>query len=226
MKEDLRRRCMLRAAAQRQALLAQHRQASEAISMAALVADELRRTPIGGEARPSAWSEADELRLQAQLGREAYLELMAATEESLLQELQRHAREPAGAAQNDEWALAQEYEDYLLSEDERFTAQGEVMPSESPLEILCPLCVAAPLKQTADGCVTCSAAATGCALHLDARGHPAPLELLRERMDTLLREHSQRCAGQACCRLPLPAERSLGMLLFCCPACGVATGVV
>ena len=66
IKEDLRRRCLVRAAAQRQALLAQHRQASEAISMATIVAEELRRTPVGGDAaRPSAWSEADEATLQA-----------------------------------------------------------------------------------------------------------------------------------------------------------------
>ena len=92
--------------------------------------------------------------------------------------------------------------------------------------VLCPLCARGLLTLAPDGCVACSAAADGCALRLDARGHPAPIELLRERMDALLCEHGRRCGGPPSCRLPLPAERHLGMLLFCCATCGVATGVV
>ena len=195
--------------------------------MASIVAEELRRTPVGGEARPSAWSEEDEALLQAQLGREAYLELMAATEESLLQELESVVSVDATTSAS-EWSSEQEYEEFLAAEDAMLAAQGvAAQPSDSQhASVLCPLCVRAPLALTADGCVTCSAAGDGCAMRLDARGHPAPLELLRERMDTLLREHARQCGGQACCRLPLPAESSLGLLLFCCPACGCAVGVV
>ena len=227
VKEDLRRRCLVRAAAQRQALLSQHRQASVAISMASIVAEELRSVRAGGEAaRPSAWSEEDEALLQAQLGREAYLELMAATEETLLRELDQEASMACGSS---EWSMAEDYEEYLTAEDALIAQlDGETTP---PLDggstgVLCPLCVRAPLTLTADGCVKCSAAGDGCALQLDAKGHPAPIDLLRERMDALLREHGQRCNGPPCCRLPLPAERPLGMLLFCCHVCGVVTGVV
>lgn len=196
--------------------------------MASIVAEEVQRSRTGSDAaRPSAWSDADEALLQTQLGREAYLELMAATEESLVREL----------SQQGEGAVAEEYEDYLAAEDALLAQQ--IAESDSQYEyasspgaepdgasILCPLCVRAQLTVTADGCVACCGAADGCPLRLDARGHPAPLELLRERMDTLLREHGHRCSGQPICRLPLPAERPLGMLLFCCPACGIATGVV
>ena len=234
IKEDLRRRCLVRAAAQRQALLGQHRQASMAISMASIVAEELRKCCSGGaEARPSAWSEMDEARLQEQLGQDAYLELMAATEESLLREMhQVEALAQAGGADNEE----QEYEEYLAAEDALY-AQSAAEGAEPSLlldadassmedRVLCPLCVRARLVLLPDGCIACSAAGDGCMLRLDARGHPAPLALLRERMDRLLREHSQHCQGAPCCRLPLPAERHVGMLLFCCVSCGTATGVV
>ena len=188
--------------------------------MASIVADELRRTQTGSEtARPSAWSEADEATLQAALGREAYLELIAATEETLLRELQREDAVDGGSS-------AQEFEEYLAAEDALLAQDFETSSPVSESAVLCPLCMRARLILTADGCVACSAAADGCALHLDARGHPAPLDLLRERMDVLLREHAQQCGGPPCCRLPLPPERQIGMLLFCCPACGIATGVV
>lgn len=233
IKEDLRRRCLMRAAAQRQALLAQHRQAADAISMAAIVADEVRRTRTGSDAaRPSAWSEADEALLQVQLGREAYLELMAETEEMLLHELQQHHGSSSDTSA--ESAMTHEYEDYLAAESDLLehlaavdsAASPPFTEAESESSILCPLCLRARVTQTADGAVACAAAGDGCALYLDARGHPDPVGLLRTRMEALLREHGQRCSGAPQCRLPLPTERPLGMLLFCCTTCGLVTGVV
>ena len=215
----------------------QHRHASEQLSMASIVAEELRRSP-SETARPSAWSEADEARLQATLGREAYIELMAATEEELVRELQQQEEAAAAAAAAGSGAAptgsvadgALEYEEFLEAEDALLQQIAEAEAADGglggPSNVLCPLCVRAPLVLTADGCVACSAAGDGCALRLDARGHPQPLELLRERMDTLLREHGQRCGGPPCCRLPAVHERHLGMLLFCCNTCGVSVGVV
>ena len=69
-----------------------------------------------------------------------------------------------------------------------------------------PLCVRSTLALSGDGHVMCRSGLDdgSCPLRLPAQGHPAPIELLRERMDVMLREHSQQCGGQACCRLPLP----------------------
>ena len=243
IKDQLRRRCLMRAAEQRHALLAKSRAleglamdasdmapaAMDTIDMAAIVADEVRRARAGEDASgPQSWDEADEARLQAQLGRDAYLELMAAAEQSLIDELETGAGGGSG-----EWLMAQEYEAYLAAEEEDLSlaaaadAEYSSQPEAGDATVLCPLCVRAHLTLTSDGCVACSGAADGCTLRLDARGHPAPLELLRERMESLLSEHGRRCGGQPCCRLPLnPAEQALGMLLFCCPVCGIATGVV
>jgi len=63
-------------------------------------------------------------------------------------------------------------------------------------------------------------------LLLDARGHPAPIELMRERMCALLDEHGGRCRAHPVCRLAAPAERHVGTLLFACQVCGVLAAVV
>lgn len=234
--EDLKRRCLARASAAREQLRAQHRfmgdssetrSQTDASLVSAIIAEELRRVPPGqSEARPSAWSEADEAALQAALGKDAYLELMAATESELLRECERDAQQVEMDEQcriAGEWSAgaAREYDEYLAAQAEEHEATGD---EQGESAVLCPLCVRSRLTLSPDGFVTCCGA--DCALRLDARGHPAPVELLRERMDTLLQQHTQRCGGQPCCRLPLPAETSLGMLLFCCPACGCAVGVV
>ena len=119
--------------------------------------------------------------------------------------------------------LQQEYDMYMTAQAEEHDATGDEAGA-----VLCPLCVRSTLALSGDGHVMCRNGLHdgSCPLRLPAQGHPAPIELLRERMDVLLREHSQQCGGQACCRLPLPAESSLGLLLFCCPACGCAVGVV
>lgn len=211
-----------------------------------IVAEELRRkTPgSGSDAQPSAWSEADEAALQATLGREAYLELMAATEEVLLRELGGDLPTDELGGDDHQFtqsaAAAREYEEFIAAQAESFEDEDDGFGEDAA--VLCPLCVRSTLVHKSDGFIVCrreslggtSAQPTwkqcgesgGCTLRLDARGHLAPLELLRERMDVLLREHSQRCTGQACCRLPQPAEQSLGMLLFCCTTCGTTTGVV
>jgi hypothetical protein len=232
--EDLRRRCLARASAAREQLRAQHRSIgssgeerhADVSIISAIVAEELRRTPHRdgpSEARPSAWSEADEAALQAALGKEAYLELMAATEETLLREYENGADDDHHHA--DHWSsdAAREYEMYVAAQAEEHDATGDEAGA-----VLCPLCVRSTLTLSGDGHVTCRGGLHegSCPLRLPAQGHPAPIELLRSRMDTLLHKHSQQCGGQACCRLPLPAESSLGLLLFCCPACGCAVGVV
>ena len=225
MNEDLRRRCLARAAAAReQQRMANRNSNDQKTTLSAIVAEELRRdtmVPTEVDARPSAWTEADEAALQEALGQEAYLELMAATEESLMHDL-GYGQDGMQRRQLQHWEDAEaEYEAY---EAAQAAVALDAAEDQQHDQVLCPLCVRANLLHTSDGFVSCTN--EQCALRLDARGHPAPLELLRERMDLLLREHSQRCQGQACCRRPLQTEQSLGMLLFSCPTCGTTCGVV
>ena len=189
--------------------------------MASIVADEMRRARSGeAEARPSAWSETDDANLQVMLGRDEYLVLMAEAEEALMREIEL---EEAMMAPNGE----HEYEEYLAAEEAMLAAAEGDASQPSDADVLCPVCVRAPLLLTAEGCVACSAASDSCTLRLDARGHPAPLEHLRARMETLIRDHSRSCSGAHTCRLPTNAtEAALGMLLFSCSTCGVVTGVV
>ena len=92
--------------------------------------------------------------------------------------------------------------------------------------VLCPLCERGALLHTADGWVVCNRGAAGdCALRLWAEGHPAPVELLRERMATLLSQHGLACRGRARCRLPTEFEAT-GRLLMSCETCGSNVEVV
>ena len=92
--------------------------------------------------------------------------------------------------------------------------------------VLCPLCERGALLHTADGWVVCNRGAAGdCALRLWAEGHPAPVELLRERMATLLSQHGLACRGRARCRLPTEFEAT-GRLLMSCETCGSNAVVV
>lgn len=185
-----------------------------------IIAEELRQTNRDsmGQSRPSAWSEADELLLQQQLGREAYIELMQATEATLI-------AEELESGHGSGMAADEEYEAFLEAEAAQLAAEAEAAHMTTD-GVMCPLCVRSTLVVDSNGWIVCGAAGGGCGLRLDARGHPAPLELLRARMDALLTEHGQRCRGQASCRLPAPAEAPIGHLLFCCPACGTVVGVV
>jgi hypothetical protein len=251
-KEDLRRRCVVRAAAQRADLVARHRGGSVAAAAAAAAQDIIRAELAAWSASPpdsgGAWREEDEVQLQATLGRDAYLDLMAATEEQLLRELGGEVLREVdggcscsslvaggsgggsgcyggGGSGADDEAVAHEYEAYLRAEEEAAAAAAADADADA---VPCPLCVSAPLQLGADGCIECSLAPLGgCALRIDARGHAAPLRLLRERMCALLEEHQARCPAVASCRLPCtPAEAQLGVLLFGCGTCGLCTGVV
>lgn len=244
VKEDLRRRCIVRAAAQREALIARARGGAAPLGTSALAQDIIKVELMALSAPPgasspscSAWSEADEVRLHATLGREAYLELMSATEESLLRELEGagwsggSGGDGGGSSAADDEATVEAYEAYLREEEVQALAAADG-PAAGSLEAVdsvpCPLCVRAPLQLGAGGCVECSLAPTGgCALRIDTHGRAAPLQLLREQMCVLLEEHRARCPAQASCRLPLsPAEAQLGQLLFGCGACGLCVGVV
>ena len=226
LKDDLRRRCLLRVTAQRAALIAQSRQTGDAAAACrGILAEELHQAlnagTSGASRQPSSWSEADEVRLQAQLGQEGYLELMAAAEEALLNEMRKDL-EMIGDTHG---AAAGEYEALLEAEEQLLAAQAAGGPGAGD-DVLCPLCVRSSLVLAADGFVCC---VDGCGLRLDARGATAPpLELLRDRMCSLLTEHGLHCNGKACCRLPQgPAEQQeLGSLIFSCATCGIGARVV
>ena len=91
----------------------------------------------------------------------------------------------------------------------------------------CPLCGEGVAWQT-QGALACSRNAShGCAFHLFTHDHPAPLQLLRERMSTLLQQHAASgCHGIARCRLPGFGEAGAGRLLLECETCRVQTTVV
>lgn len=245
LKEDLRRRCAARVAAQRAALVQQRRQqhgGGGSDEMEEALATELRWS--GGCSRtaplpaPHAWSEADEARLQQQLGREGYLELMAATEEALLRELESDVAGLDSGPCFSETAAVSEYEEFLAAEEAAAAEQMALAGAGGDVGIdvgvdvdvdavLCPLCFRAGLV-TCDGWVTCPAQ---CGLRLDARGAADgsdPIELLRWRLNTLHSDHGRRCtAGPGGCRMPLPAEQAaLGLLAFGCDVCGYCARVV
>jgi hypothetical protein len=206
---------------------------AEGLSISQIVAEELQHTPVGrGDATASAWTETDDAQLQATLGRDAYLELMAATEELIMRELEQHgegALDAEEAANGEAAAAVHEYEAYLAAEAESAREAEALLAEGSTDAVLCPLCARGTLIVAPDGIVVCTCSQiAACPLRLDARGHPAPIDVLRERMDALITEHSRHCDGLASCRLPTLAEQQqgLGMLLFCCSTCNARVGVV
>lgn len=241
----LRKRCLERAQQKRQELLSQRRLSGveDALQMADTVGHwrEIVQAELFAVARPSrgapsvvAWSEADEARLQQHLGPDGYLELMTATEEALLQELDADL---AGLSNGglDPDGSAREYESFLAQEDALMAARAEetVASTSADGSVLCPLCLRSSLCMLADGTtIVCGRAAAdggGCTLRLDSRGQPAPLELLRERMCLLLNEHGNRCRGCAYGRLATPQEQAAGaaaILLLTCVQCGMDAPVV
>ncbi len=239
-RDELRRRCIVRAAEQRHHLLAQLRGASTSDICQDIIRKELNA--VGTR----SWAEEDEVQLQEALGREAYIDLMAATEQSLQCEIERAVSELDGGGdaamrigaspleQEQELAL-REYESFLAAQEAEMVAYAADIAESSPSfgaadsvdAVPCPLCVSAPLVVTSDGCVECSSRAAGrCGLRLETHGHPAPLQLLRDRMCRLLEEHGARCRGRACCRLPSATEATMGLLLLSCSTCGLCVGVV
>ena len=73
--DDLRRRCVMRAAKQRAELVMRNRMTGDTLSAAQIIAQELRAASTDSSS-PSAWTEDDEAQLLASLGRDAYVELM------------------------------------------------------------------------------------------------------------------------------------------------------
>ena len=237
LKEDLRRRALARVAEQRAALVQRRRTepgVSNALDMELQWASMGGSRAAGGSTSMSslAWTEADEARLQEQLGHEAYLELMAATEEALLRELESDVTD---LDQEEERRVAEacaisEYEELLLDEELQelsgLESGGGGAAVSSDDVVLCPLCWRAGLALDGLGFVTCAAQ---CGLRLDARGATSPpLELLRARLNTLHTDHSRRCTASAGgCRITLPSEQeTLGLLAFGCDACGYCARVV
>ena len=227
LKEDLRRRCLARVAEQRATLVSQRRRAHIAIeadgcemdTLATGRADAIGSTAAAPSNTPIAWTEADEARLQAQLGHEGYLELMAATEEALLRELEQDL-----TCLGEDASATREYDDYLAAEEQYAFAQ--MAAGECDDGVLCPVCFQANLQLDAEGFVACAAR---CGLYLDARqaaGHP--LELLRSRLNALHLDHGQRCGGMVACRMTAPGaeQAALGPLAFGCDVCGYCARVV
>jgi hypothetical protein len=229
-KDDLRRRCLARLAQKRSSLVEHRRDMQLSSQLRGIIAEELRQDSIPRSIRPqpSAWTEADEARLRESLGDDGYAELMSATEEALLQELQQDISllGDGGLA-----ATQEEYEQFLAAEEEQLRLaceEARMLESASSMSsgeaVLCPLCARVPVHLDSEGWVACTAS---CGLRLDARGAPSsPVELLRDRMCTLLTEHGRSCTGMAFCRMTLPTEAHFGRLLFCCEQCRVCSGVV
>ena len=94
-----------------------------------------------GSAATTAWNEHDEALLQQHLGRDGYLELMTATEEALLRELQSDLAFLSGGDAS-EYGAAREYEAFLAQEDALVAASADeldALPGEDA--VLCPLCM-------------------------------------------------------------------------------------
>jgi hypothetical protein len=235
--DSLRHRCLQRAQQKRQELLLTTRlqpggrspAAADAAHWREIVHAELNAVGRSERAAGAAWSEVDEALLQQQLGTDGYLELMMATEEALVRELD------ADLAQLGADGSAREYEAFLAHEAAVLAASADEQHSAPQGEeaVLCPLCMRGTLVLLADRTtIVCDRAAAdggGCNLLLDARGHPAPLEAVRQRMCLLLGEHAQRCGGCAYGRLPTLHEQAAGApcaLFLSCAQCGVNVPVV
>lgn len=209
--EGLRRRCLSRARQQRCELIQRSRQdgggadaaaaALETPSLHGIVASELRSAAAGWSA--ADWSAADR----------DYVDIMAALEQQLLRDLEADVAS----------LVEDEYLAYESSEEARLQQLLASDSAHGADAVLCPLCYQGYLNVSTEGCIECS---SPCPLRIDARGHPAPLELLRERMCSLLQQHGCGCDGIPSCRLPSVSERSLGMLVLSCERCGLLTGVV
>ena len=214
-RQDLRRRCMIRAKQHRTELLAAARGTDTQLRTLchSIVACEME-SPGGAAFRSPADAAGSSDDSMADLGHDEYVEMMAAMEEEIERELRAelHALEPC---------VEQELADYEAYERAKFEASAA---DPECAAVLCPLCMQGQLTLAAAHCVACDRA--GCALRLETGGHPAPIEMIRERMCALMDEHARHCGATACCRLPTPAERQHGALFFGCPACGVNAVVV
>ncbi|KAL1524277.1 hypothetical protein AB1Y20_019180 [Prymnesium parvum] len=227
--EALRERCVQHAQQRRQLLLWERRGAPSSKApdpqLQAIVRAELNSV----SSRPSArWTEADEAELQAELGPEGYLELMAATEAELLHELQADLAHLHGAVID---GHVREYESYLEQEQALLCAGAEAAVWMGAESVLCPVCMRGALhfNGAAVVCSRHSSDGAGCPLWLQAQPHPEPLEVLRERMSALLDEHGRGCQAVPRCRMVSAHEQAAGVaacLLLDCTQCGSHAPVV
>ena len=217
-RQDLRRRCMIRAKQHRTELLAAARGTDtqlRTLCHSIISAEMEESSPRGAAFRSPAGAAGSSDDHMHNVGHDEYVEMMAAMEEEIERELRAELH--GGLAP----CVEQELEDYEAYERAKFEESSGEPESAA---VLCPLCMQGQLALTPTRCVACDRA--GCALRLDAGAHPAPIEMLRERMCTLMDEHGRRCHATPGCRMPTPAERQHGALFFGCPACGMHAAVV
>ena len=209
----LRQRCLRRARQQRSELIRQSRDMGSPASVESPLTPDALNGIIASELRTAAAHNG--LAALADAGGSTdYLELMAALEQEVLRDLA-----------NDVSSLMEE--EYLAHESSEEAHIQHLLADALPHDddkVLCPICYSHHLMLSVDGRIECEG--DGCPLRLDARGHAAPLELLRERMCTLLQQHSETCDGMPTCRMPESHERSLGTLLLSCVKCQCNIGVV
>ncbi|KAL3899683.1 MAG: hypothetical protein SGPRY_012603, partial [Prymnesium sp.] len=201
--DALRQRCLSRVREERERRLGARRgmklQPEQPLTLHHIVRAELQAVATRERRVPSAvWTEDDEAELQDSLGADAYLELMTSTEIELLSELQ--------AGMSSSLGLADEYELYVQQEEAFLAMNAESAVRYNEDAVPCPLCMRGTLQLVANGVmIICSrnsaAAESDCTFKLNSQGHPAPIELLRERMCFLLSEHSRCCQGFAGCKM-------------------------
>ena len=169
----LRRRCIARAQDARQALLSRQRGISDGLDASAVARDiisaELREASCAGWARrgPSQDGEPDP---HADLDFEAYAELLAATEQSLLAELREDVASLDGPG-------GEEYEaflDWAAQGDEARLREAADEADGGGASVLCPLCERGALLHTADGWVVCNRRRRRLRAPAVGRGPPRP----------------------------------------------------
>ena len=215
-KDELRQRCLARAQEHRRQLLERCRGAPAEPMDAQALSREILSAELASGEDDGPWSH---------LSHDAFIEIMTATEQTLLQELRDDLAALGGGNGDDE--AAQQYEEYLQEEERLLALLEEDDDPDGGVSgaVPCPLCAQGVVWQ-GRGTLECSRCAShGCALRLFTGDHPAPLQLLRERMATLLQQHTfSGCRGEARCRLPVAGEA--GMLVLGCQTCAVHVAVV
>tara|TARA_B110001452_G_scaffold70553_1_gene56971 strand:+ start:584 stop:1333 length:750 start_codon:yes stop_codon:yes gene_type:complete len=229
-KEALRQRCVARAQQHRREVLLRRREGGSAEPMDAQA---LCREIVSAEMRSGGCGvvdDDDDDSPWAHLSQDAFIDIMTATEQTLLQEMRDDLASIDDIGGGDDEEAARHYEEYLRGEEERIQAlleQEEAQPPDGGGGNLvpCPLCHQGFVWQT-QGVLECSQRGShGCAFRLLTHDHPAPLQLLRERLGTLLQQHAlSGCRGHAQCRMPIAGEA--GMLLLGCGTCGSQVTVV
>lgn len=222
-KDALRQRCVARAQQHRRELLLRRR---EGCSVEPMDAQALCREIVSAEMRSGGVVvDNDDDSPWAHLSHDTFIDIMTATEQTLLQEMRDDLASIGDVGGGDNEEAARHYEEYMQGEEERIQAlleQEEAQPPDSGSSsnlVPCPLCHQGFVWQTQGGLECNRRGSHGCAFQLLTHDHPAPLQLLRERLGTRLQQHAlSGCRGHAQCRLPLAGEA--GMLLLGCGTCG------